>query len=109
MARTRKAETPKEHVKTWKDVSGKMTVWGNIPEGRDFITYSTTVSSKDVDGKYVNCYMGVRFKKDDDPDAEGRVDIDVKSGFITCGRGSDGNNRMYVFVTDYDIDKIYNE
>ena len=109
--RTQQNSEPKKvHEPTWKDVKGKMTVWGNrVGSKNEFIAYSTTITSKDVDGKYVNAYLGVRFKKDDDPDHEGRVDINVKSGFISCGRGTDGVIRIYVYITDYDVIEYYDE
>lgn len=106
----RKASEQKTHEKTWRDISGKMTVWGNrVGSKNEFIAYSTTVSSKNVDGQYVNAYLNVRFKKDDDPDATGRIDINVKSGFISCAVGTDGVNRLHVYVQDYDVIKYYEE
>lgn len=103
------AKSQTKTPKSWTDVSGKAIVFGNTFKTKkgSFISYSTTISSKNEDGDYDRVYVKVRFKKDDDPETEGRFDIKIKSGFLAVdayeNKKGDQVTQPVLVVTDYEV------
>ena len=92
------------------NVTGKMKVfrkelcWTNN-EGKveTRVVYSTTISSKDKDGKYVNGYMDVKFPNKEPKDKDITktdyefIDIDISDGFLSTRKTKD-NLRFEIVV-----------
>ena len=94
--------------KTWADLTGKMTLFGNYHEGKEsgFYTYSVSIGRKQDDGTYKNAYIDVMFSKGKDPECDEMFDITVKKAFFTVHsyKTKDGKevNVPAIMVTDYD-------
>lgn len=100
-----KRTVQKNAERSWTDVSGKMRVWGKEIETKksSFVSYSTSVGSKNENGEYDNVYYNVRFKKDEAPDLLGSFIIDVKKGFLTVTTDKEGSTYPAVMILDYEI------
>lgn len=94
-------------VKTWKDISGLMKLYGNVftKGNRSWMSYSTSVSIQDEDGEWTNLYFNVRFRRDEDPAVEGAFEIKIKSGFLTLNQSKDGDLYPCVMVLEWESDE----
>lgn len=103
--RTPQAKKPETRKKTWADITGEMRVYGREVEYKktSFMSYSSSVGSKNEDGEYDNVYFNVRFRKDEHPDLEGAFTINVKAGFLTVTTDKKGNCYPAVMVLDYEV------
>lgn len=101
---TGKATKKQSRVKTWKDISGHMKLYGNVftKGNKSWMSYSTSVSTQDEDGEWTNLYFNVRFRRDEDPAVEGAFDIKIKSGFLTLSQSKDGSLYPCVMVLDWE-------
>lgn len=93
-----------KRTKSWTDVSGRMRVWGKEMEHKktSFISYSTSVGSKNEDEEYDNVYYNVRFRKGEHPDRDGVFEINIKAGFLTVTTDKKGNCYPAIMVLDYE-------
>ena len=104
---TKKATTPKktDRPPMWNNVKGIMWLFAkevNLKK-KSFMNFSTSVSTKDENGDYINVYYDVMFKKNEAPDVdEGRFQIKIKKGFLTVKQYSDGSVHPAVMVLEYD-------
>lgn len=64
------------------------------------ISYSTTISHKDVNGEYVNAFINVRFKKN--VDVENQQKIIIKDAWLDFYQNKDGKDIFYIFINDFD-------
>lgn len=64
------------------------------------ISYSTTVSHKNINGEYENAFINVRFKKN--VDVENKQQILIKDAWLDFYQGKDGKNVFYLFINDFD-------
>lgn len=64
------------------------------------ISYSTTISHKNVDGEYENAFINVRFKKN--VDVENKQQILIKDAWLDFYQSKDGKNVFYIFVNNFD-------
>lgn len=64
------------------------------------ISYSTTISHKNIDGEYENAFINVRFKKN--VDVENKQQIIVKNAWLDFYQSKDGKNVFYLFINDFD-------
>ena len=69
--------------------------------GKPFVTYSISVSSKDKDGNWVSGYLDCIFKKG--VSVENKTKIFIKNAFPTVSQGKD---RTFVkwMITDFEIE-----
>lgn len=63
------------------------------------ISYSTTISHKNIDGEYENAFINVRFKN---VDVENKQRIIVKNAWLDFYQSKDGKNVFYLFINDFD-------
>jgi len=61
----------------------------------EWTSYTLGISSKNQDGKWVNAYQPIRFKKDDTPPANA-TDIEYTAFPVVKERTVDGQNRNYI-------------
>lgn len=71
-----------EREKNWNDVTGICRVYGK--DRGKFLSYSTSVSTTDQDGSYVNMYVTVQFPKGKAPEYTEAFKIRILKGFLTC-------------------------
>lgn len=64
------------------------------------ISYSTTVSHKNINGEYENAFINVRFKKN--VDVENKQQILIKDAWLDFYQSKDDKNVFYIFVNDFD-------
>lgn len=64
------------------------------------ISYSTTISHKNLDGEYENAFINLRFKKN--VDVENKQQIIIKSAWLDFYQSKDGKTNYYIFVNDFD-------
>lgn len=86
------------------NISGRWRLFANEHEG--WTSYKVGISSKNKDGKWVNAYQPVRFKKGEEPKTHEPIDILIEKGFPTAAeRTVDGQNRNYVLwqILEYSI------
>lgn len=99
----------KKEQKSWTDLAGIMTVWGNQKESQrsEYIIYSASVARKDDDGNYDNLYFDVLFRKGEAPEIVGRFTIDIQSAFLTLrsykNRRGEIVKNPAVMVLEYDV------
>lgn len=74
-------------------IEGKGRVFAKEHDG--WTSYTLGVSSKDKDGKWVNAYQPIRFKKDDVPPAN-LTDITFVAFPVVKERTIEGQNRNYI-------------
>jgi hypothetical protein len=76
-------------------VLGKTRIFKDEYNGR--VNYKTSISNKNVEGKYENMYISVQFKKG----METEGDIDIKDGFLSFFKTKDGLPKVKLIVMDY--------
>lgn len=64
------------------------------------VSYSTTISYKNVDGEYKNAFINVKFKKN--VDVENKQQIIVKNAWLDFYQSKDGRNVFFLFINDFD-------
>ena len=64
------------------------------------ISYSTTISHKNIDGEYENAFINVRFEKN--VDVENKQYIIIKDAWLDFYQNKDGKNVYYIFINDFD-------
>lgn len=64
------------------------------------ISYSTTISHKNVNGEYENAFINVRFKKN--VDVENKQQIIIKDAWLDFYQTKDNKNVFYIFINDFD-------
>ena len=64
------------------------------------ISYSTTISHKNIDGEYENAFINVRFKKN--VDVENKQQKKNKNAWLDFYQSKDGKNVFYLFINDFD-------
>ena len=64
------------------------------------ISYSTTISHKNIDGEYENAFINLRFKKN--VDVENKQQIIIKDAWLDYYQNKDGKTVFYIFVNDFD-------
>lgn len=64
------------------------------------ISYSATVSHKNIDGEYENAFINVRFKKN--VDVENKQQIIIKDAWLDFYQNKDGKTVYYIFINDFD-------
>lgn len=96
---------PTNNEPLWSNIEGRMRVWGKeIPyKNSSFMSYSTSIGSKNQDDEYDNVYFNVRFRKDEGPNLLGAFEIYIKSGFLTVTTDKDGNCYHAIMVLDYEL------
>lgn len=67
------------------------------------ISYSTTISHKNINDEYENAFINVRFKKD--IDVENKSKIIIKNAWLDFYENKDGKNVFYIFISDFDLVK----
>lgn len=101
--RNTKANKRGERPASWKDVCGRMTVFGH--DNGNFINYTTAISRKTESG-YEDVWVSVLFPKKAKPDIDERFEIDMK-GFMSVRSWDDdrGNHHALpcVYVQEYDF------
>ena len=101
MATTKSSNKKQSNKKSTKDLlslSGRMRVY------RGMYGFSTSFGKKNEDDEFINAYMNVNFKKNQEPDCNKKesVEIDVIHGFISCYETSSGDIKPVIWVTEYD-------
>lgn len=82
-----------------------MQVTGQILLFRNDFGFSTSISNKKQDGTYENLAVSVMFKKDD-LDAQkipNKTKINIKNGFLSFYKGTNGFPKIRVVILEYDI------
>ena len=74
-----------------------LKVWRN-DEGQ-YPRYSYTISRKNKDGEWENCYQTIKFKKD--VSVANGTDIKVEKAFFSFDVGKDGKKYPYLMVTEF--------
>lgn len=92
--------------KKWNDITGVCRVYGN--DRGKFLSYSTTLSTKDQDGEYCNMYVTVQFPKGKAPQYTEAFQIRVTKGFLTCETWEDKRSKETrmaprLLVQEYDF------
>ena len=64
------------------------------------VSYSTTISHKDINGEWENAFINLRFKKN--VDVENKQQIILKSAWLDFYQSKDGKFNYYIFVNDFD-------
>ena len=105
----------KEELKNWSSgLEGKCRIFANEIEygkgknKKSFMKFQTSISSKNEDDEYVNMYVDVQFKKDENPDVEDgeNLIINIIDGFLTNYEYESKNDtyvRLKLVVLDYDV------
>lgn len=82
-----------------------MRVTGETMIFKNDLGYSTTISNKNQEGTYDKMYLSVQFRKDDEK--AGRLSnmtkIDIKNGFMSFYKTTNGMTKVKIIVLDYDI------
>lgn len=81
-SRANNSETSKSAK--WTDVSGEMTIWGHpakTKSGRNYCTYTTSISRKNDDDEWEGVWVDVVFRKEVNPDIDTRFNTRVENGF----------------------------
>lgn len=81
--------TDERGIKVWRDDKGQ------------FPRYSVSVSKKNDQGKYENCYIDVHFKRD--VELANGTEISINASFPSFNVGKDGKKYMYWQIMDFDI------
>lgn len=81
-------------------LTGDITVFkkeGKTAQGREWKLFSTTIGSKDQDGKYTNFYLNVNFTKDVDVSKFGeQTKILVQDAFLSTTPAKDKEGKDFV-------------
>lgn len=70
------------------------------------IGYSTSISNKNEDGKYMYMYIPVKLPKG--TELEDKTNIEIKKGFLTFYTTKDGKNQLKLVVMDFES-RAYDE
>ena len=62
--------------------------------------YSTSISNKNMEGKYERMYININFKKGNEPTSN-QTRIRIDNGFLTFNVGKDGTKWIKIMVLDY--------
>lgn len=71
-------------------------------QGGSFPVYSTSVSSKNKNGEYVNAYIDLKFKKG--TDITNKTVIKIENAFPVVDEWND-NKKISYFVSEYEVVK----
>jgi len=82
------------------NISGKCKLFRNDYENG--ISYSTTISNKNIEGKYENMYVTVQMPKG--TNLENKTTIDITNGFLSNYKDKNGLMKIKLVVLDYDIE-----
>ena len=83
-----KISTDDVGIKIWRDDKGQ------------FPRYSYSISKRNDDGTFSNCYMDARFKKG--VELENGTDIVIKHAFFSFNVGKDGRKYPYLMITEFE-------
>lgn len=105
------AKKEKKLKADWNALSGLMKIYGNeYGKGKNaFVKYTTSVSTKDEDGEYINAYMSVFFSKSCEVDMleTGENWVQINKAFITVEYYQDKEKKLVVkpaiMVTDCEV------
>lgn len=97
-----KNTTQKQEFRGWyQHIEGDMRVFADVVEYRkngkksSFLRATTSVARKNDDGTYSNAYMPVTFSRECGIELEeGRNDVHVSDGFITCDAWEDKDGKV---------------
>lgn len=67
------------------------------------VSYSTTISHKNVNDEYENAFINVRFRKD--VDVENKSKIIIKNAWLDFYQNKDGKDIIYIFINEFDLVK----
>lgn len=67
------------------------------------VSYSTTISHKNVNDEYENAFINVRFRKD--VNVENKSKIIIKNGWLDFYQNKDGKDIIYIFINEFDLVK----
>lgn len=75
-------------------------------QGQYGTMYSIGISKKDKEGKYINGYIPVHFRKD--VVVEDRTEIYIKNAWLDFYLSKDNKTMVYVFINEFDTvaDKV---
>lgn len=82
-----------------------MQVRGEILLFKNDFGFSTSLSNKNMDGSYENMAISVQFRKGD-MEAQripNKTKINIKNGFLTFYKSTNGMPKVKVVVLDYDV------
>lgn len=82
-----------------------MQVIGEILLFKNDFGFSTSLSNKNMDGSYENMAISVQFRKGD-MDAQripNKTKINIKNGFLTFYKTTNGMPKVKVVVLEYDV------
>ena len=82
------------------NISGKCKLFRNDYENG--ISYSTTISNKNIEGKYENMYVIVQMPKG--TNLESKTSINITNGFMSNYKDRNGLMKIKLVVLDYDIE-----
>lgn len=87
------------------DIIGRSKIFKKVFDDGN-VAYSTSVSHKNEDGKYVYMYIPVQFPKG--TELEDKTNIEIKKGFLTFFTTKDGKNQLKLVVMDFES-RAYDE
>lgn len=64
------------------------------------VSYSTTISHKNVNDEYENAFINVRFKKD--VDLDNKCKIIIKNAWLDFYQNKNGKDVPYIFICDFE-------
>ena len=93
------------------NILGQTRIFKKEINGRD--VFSTSISNKKEDGTYENMYVGVQFKKDEQPNVWiksikdeqtiNSCNIDIKKGFLSFYLDKNGAEHIKFIILEYEI------
>lgn len=81
------------------NILGQTRIFKKEINGRD--VFSTSISNKKEDGTYENMYVGVQFKKDEQP--ADSCNIDIKKGFISFYLDKNNTEHLKFIILEYEL------
>ena len=93
----------------WTEVSGEMTIWGHAAKtktGRNYCTYTTSISRKNDAGEWEGVWIDVVFRKEVNPDLDTRFKTRIEKGFwsLRVWDDKDGQHvKPCVVITEHSI------
>lgn len=103
------SNTRKEPAARWTDVSGEMSIWGHAAKtktGRNYCTYTTSISRKNDSGEWEGIWVDVVFRKEVNPDMDTRFKTRIENGFwsLRVWDDKDGHHvKPCVVITEHTI------
>ena len=82
-------------------ILGKTMIFRNEYEGKSI--YSTTISSKDINGNYTNMYVSVQLPKN--IELENKTVIEITNGFLSFYNTKDGLPKIKIVVREFTTDE----